>query len=192
MNANNSLQIVLASKSPRRRDILTKLVHSFRVITADTDESLNENVTVEKRVQILAERKARAVLPLCDENCVIIGSDTLLEFEGRPLGKPTDDADAKRMLLSLSGKAHRVHTSVALLYRGKALVSSDVTTVNMRPYTEDEVDAYIATGDTKDKAGAYGIQSLGGFLVESVDGELDTVVGFPSRLFSRMLAEITK
>ena len=192
MSANNSLQIVLASKSPRRREILTKLGYDFKIITADTDETLCDEVTVEERVQILAVRKASAVLPLCDENCVIIGSDTLLEFEGKPLGKPTDDEDAKRMLLSLSGKPHRVHTSVALLYRGKTLVSSDVTTVNMRPYTEEEVDAYVATGDPRDKAGAYGIQSLGGFLVESIDGELDTVVGFPSRLFCKMLSEITK
>ncbi len=192
MSVNNSLQIILASKSPRRREILTRLGYDFKIITADTDETLDSDVTVEERVRILAQRKARAVLPLCGEDCVIIGSDTLLEFEGLPLGKPTDDEDAKRMLTALSGKAHRVHTSVALLYRGKTLVSSDVTTVNMRPYTEDEIDGYVATGDPRDKAGAYGIQSLGGFLVESIDGELDTVVGFPSRLFGEMITEIMK
>ena len=192
MNVNNNLQIVLASKSPRRREILSRLGYSFAVITADTDETLNENVSVEERVRILAERKARAVLPMCDENALIIGSDTLLEFEGEPLGKPTDELDAKRMLLSLSGKAHRVHTSLALLYRGKAMVSSDVTTVNMRNYTEKEVTDYVYPGDPMDKAGSYGIQSLGGFLVESIEGELDTVVGFPSRLFGEMITEILK
>lgn len=192
MSVNNTLQIVLASQSPRRREILERMGYSFRVIVADTDETLEADVTVEERVKILALRKAQAVKPLCPDDCVIIGSDTMLEFEGQALGKPTDEGDAKRMLASLSGKSHLVHTSVALLYRGKALVSSDKTVVNMRPFTQDEIDYYVATGDPMDKAGSYGIQSKGGFLVSSIEGEMDTVIGFPSRLFSLLFGEITK
>ena len=192
MSVNNTLQIVLASQSPRRREILAKMGYDFRVIVADTDETLDADVTVEERVQMLALRKAEAVRSLCSDDCVIIGSDTMLEFEGKALGKPTDENDAKRMLSSLSGKSHLVHTSVALLYRGKSLVSSDKTVVNMRPFTQQEIDYYVATGDPMDKAGSYGIQSKGGFLVSSIEGEMDTVVGFPSRLFVRLFEEITK
>jgi septum formation protein len=192
MSVNNSLQIILASKSPRRKEILERMGYSFSIIVADTDESITEKMSVEEQVRTLALRKAQALKALCGDDCVIIGSDTMLEFEGQALGKPKDEDDAKQMLSSLSGKSHFVHTSVALLYRGKALVSSDKTTVNMRPYTKEDIDYYVGTGDPMDKAGSYGIQSKGGFLVSSIEGEMDTVVGFPSRLFSDMLAEITK
>lgn len=192
MNVNNSLQIILASKSPRRKEILKNMGYDFKIVTADTDEALECGITVKEGVELLALRKAEAVREICGDECVIIGSDTMLEFEGLPLGKPTDAEDAKRMLTSLSGKCHIVHTAVALLYRGKSLVSSDKTTVKMRPYTQEEIESYVATGDPMDKAGSYGIQSKGGFLIEYIEGELDTVVGFPSRLVRAMLTEITK
>ena len=192
MNSNDKVRIILASKSPRRRELLSTLGYSFSVVSRETDESTPDTMTVEERVRVLAKRKAQAVASDETKDCVIIGSDTLLEFEGQPLGKPKDEDDAKRMLASLSGVSHKVHTSIALIYGDKTLVSSDVTTVNMRPYTKEEIDCYVATGDPMDKAGSYGIQSKGGFLVESIDGELDTVIGFPTRLFSQMLSEILK
>ena len=192
MNSNDKIKIILASKSPRRRELLSSLGYSFSVVSRETDESTPDTLTVQERVRVLAERKAQAVASDETADCVIIGSDTLLEFEGQPLGKPKDEEDAKRMLASLSGKSHKVHTSIALIYGDKTLVSSDVTTVNMRPYTKEEIDYYVSTGDPMDKAGSYGIQSKGGFLVASIDGELDTVIGFPTRLFSQMLSEILK
>ena len=192
MNVNNNLQIILASKSPRRKEILTNLGYDFTIMSADADESVDESIPVCEQVKILAKRKAEAVLPLASDECVIIGSDTLLEFEGKPLGKPKDEQDAKRMLASLSGKPHKVHTAVALIYRGKSLVDSDATTVIMRPYTKEEIDYYVGTGDPMDKAGSYGIQSKGGFLVEGIEGEMDTVIGFPSKLFLSMMEKLTK
>ena len=192
MNSNDKVKIILASKSPRRRELLSSLGYSFSVVSRETDESTPDTMTVEERVRVLAKRKAQAVASDETKDCVIIGSDTLLEFEGQPLGKPKDEDDAKRMLASLSGVSHKVHTSIALIYGDKVLVSSDVTTVNMRPYTKEEIDYYVATGDPMDKAGSYGIQSKGGFLVDSIDGELDTVIGFPTRLFSQMISEILK
>jgi septum formation protein len=192
MNSNDKVKIILASKSPRRRELLSSLGYSFSVVSRETDESTPDTLTVQERVRVLAERKAQAVASDETADCVIIGSDTLLEFEGQPLGKPKDEEDARKMLASLSGVSHKVHTSIALIYGDKTLVSSDVTTVNMRPYTKEEIDYYVSTGDPMDKAGSYGIQSKGGFLVASIDGELDTVIGFPTRLFSQMLSEILK
>lgn len=186
------LKIVLASASPRRKEILTNSGFKFEIITSDVDESLPSGTTATDAVSMLSARKAEAVRKICGDEVLIIGSDTLLEHEGEPLGKPKDESDAKRILMSLSGKRHFVHTGVALCYKGKSIVSYDSTAVYMKPYTEKEAIDYIKTGECMDKAGAYAIQGIGAALVEKTEGEFDTVVGFPSKLFLKMLAEITK
>ena len=188
----SDLKIVLASASPRRKEILTNLGFDFEIITSDVDESLPVGTSATEAVSMLSARKAEAVREICGDDVLIIGSDTLLEHEGKPLGKPKDESDAKRILMSLSGVRHFVHTGVALCYKGKCTVAYDSTAVYMKPYTENEAIDYIRTGECMDKAGAYAIQGIGSALVEKTEGEFDTVVGFPSKLFLKMLSEITK
>ena len=186
------LKIVLASASPRRKEILTNLGLDFEIITSDVNESLPFGTSATDAVCMLSERKAEAVRKICGDDVLVISSDTLLEHEGKPLGKPKDEPDAKRILLSLSGKRHFVHTGVSVLYKGKTLTAFDSTAVYMKPFSEKEAIDYIKTGECMDKAGAYAIQGIGAALIERTEGEFDTVVGFPSKLFLKMLTEITK
>ena len=170
------LRIVLASKSPRRRELLGKLFDKFEIIVADCDESLSENTPPIEGVELLARRKGDAVLPLC-RNALIISSDTLVELDGVPLGKPQDESDAYRMLKSLSGREHNVHTGVAVHFSGKCVSGVRTTSVKFRELSDGEILSYIASGEPMDKAGAYGIQSGGGAFVEGISGDFDTVVG---------------
>lgn len=186
------MQIILASASPRRRELLSAVCESFDIIVSETDESFKEWVHPEAAVKILAERKGRAVLELfADEGKekFIISSDTLVELDGTPLGKPTDKNDAKRMLKTLSGKRHNVHTGIAVHFGGKVYSGVATTGVYFRSLSDYEIDEYIATGEPMDKAGSYGIQGLGGKFVEKTVGDFDTVVGFSLRLFLALASE---
>ncbi len=196
--------IVLASASPRRREILSAMGLSFAVRPCDVDETLPRGLHPREGVVLLAERKAHAAADRIrteagetggtaseiPADTVIIASDTLVETDGEALGKPTDEADARAMLARLSGKEHRVHTGVAVLRRGRLLSAVDTTRVFMRTYSDEEIAAYIATGEPSDKAGAYAIQGLGGALVARTEGEFDTVVGLPSRLLDGLLCAL--
>lgn len=183
------MRIVLASKSPRRRELLSEIYDSFEIITADTDETLPEGVELSDGVRLLAIRKGEAVLPFASEGDMIISSDTLVELDGVPLGKPTDESDARDMLSRLSGNRHNVHTGVAIHYRGKVFSGVDTTAVYFREMTEGEILDYIATGEPMDKAGSYGIQGLGGRFVQKYDGNYDTVVGLSLTLLRRLIKE---
>lgn len=141
-------------------------------------------------VGYLAEKKGMAVKGIAPENAIIISSDTMVEVGGIPLGKPEDEADASRMLWMLSGRHHNVHTGVCVIYGEKKLVGVDSTDVFFRALDQADIDAYIATGEPMDKAGAYGIQGLGGKLVSHINGNLDTVIGFPCELVEQLLKEI--
>ena len=123
------MRIILASKSPRRRELLSGLAKDFEIITAETDEELPDEITPHDGVVILAERKGRAVLSDELYDAIVISSDTLVELDGVPLGKPISEEDAARMLRSLSGRAHNVHTGVAVHYRGRCLSGVDTTRV---------------------------------------------------------------
>ena len=162
MNSNDKIKIILASKSPRRRELLSSLGYSFSVVSRETDESTPDTLTVQERVRVLAERKAQAVASDETVDCVIIGSDTLLEFEGQPLGKPKDEADARRMLTALSGSVHYVHTGISVIFEGKEINLTDTAKVFFRKIDEYELDAYISSKEPFDKAGAYGIQGKAG------------------------------
>lgn len=188
-------EIVLASASPRRRELLAQTGVEFRVHAVDADETLDERLAEEpvEAVKKLAERKAKAaveqlVTPDYDGTMVVLGSDTMVVFRGEIFGKPRDAADAERMLRALSGHGHDVHTAVSLwavsapkgedvglFYR----TFVDTTYVYFRELSDEEIAAYIASGDPFDKAGAYGIQSGGGAFVDHIEGSLDTVIGFP-------------
>ena len=186
------MRVVLASKSPRRKELLKELFKEFDIISADCDESLPEDMHPQMGVAILAACKGEAVLGMTSSDDLIISSDTLVELDGVALGKPTDAADAKRMLLSLSGRTHNVHTGVAVHYKGRVASGTDTSSVTFRALSDEEIDAYIATGEPMDKAGAYGIQGKGGALVSSFDGRFDTVVGLSVSLTKRLIEEVTK
>lgn len=185
------MRVILASKSPRRRELLGELFENFEIITAEVDESLPAQIHPREGVEILALRKGK---PIADENpeALVISSDTLVELDGVPLGKPQDEAEALDMLTRLSGNTHRVHTGVAVHYKGKVASGVDTTSVSFRSLTREQITEYIATGEPMDKAGAYGIQGKGGELVSGYDGSFDTVVGLSVSLTERLADEVTK
>lgn len=176
------MRIILASKSPRRRELLSEIVDNFEIITCETDETLPDNVHPSEGVGVLAVRKGRAVAKIITDDALIISSDTLVELDGVPLGKPQDCEDAYRMLRALSGRWHNVHTGVAVHRGGLVWSGVDTTRVRFREMTDAEIYEYIDTGEPMDKAGAYGIQGLGGRFVAEYDGEYDTVVGLSVNL----------
>ncbi len=181
------MRYILASKSPRRKELLGEIIKDFEIVTKDVDESLPSEIHPKEGVEILAIRKGKAVADKVGEDAVVISSDTLVELGGVPLGKPKDEADAFDMLSSLSGKAHNVHTGVAVHLGGRVFSGVATTAVYFREMTEDEINDYIATGDPMDKAGSYGIQSGGGKFVEKIEGDYDTVVGLSLRLVNELL-----
>lgn len=182
------MKYILASKSPRRRELLGKIVTDFDIITKEVDEALPNEVHPREGVELLAIRKGAAV---ASENpdALVISSDTLVELDGTPLGKPSDRADAIRMLKDLSGRSHNVHTGVAVHYRGKAYSGVASTAVYFREMSLEEIEEYVDSGDPMDKAGAYGIQSGGGKFVLKYDGDFDTVVGLSVSLTERLIRE---
>ena len=183
------MRYILASKSPRRKELLGEIIKEFEIITKEVDESLPTKIHPQKGVEILAIRKGKAVADEAGADAIVISSDTLVELDGVPLGKPRDKAEAFRMLSSLSGKAHNVHTGVAVHCRGKVFSGVATTAVYFREMTDDEINEYIATGDPMDKAGSYGIQSGAGKFVEKIEGDYDTVVGLSLRLTKELLTK---
>ena len=180
-------RLVLASGSPRRRELLTKMGYTYEIIKPEVDENISGNAR--DIVLTLARRKADACVPLVPDG-IVIASDTLVSLDGRPLGKPADEDEARAMLRSLSGRAHEVFTGVCVCdtKRGVFLTEEARTEVRFRELSDDEIRSYIATGEPMDKAGAYAIQGGAGAFVESIDGTFDNVVGFPTDLVGRMLA----
>ena len=193
-------KIVLASKSPRRHELLEMVNVDHVVITGDCEENLTEPDPA-AFVTALSERKAEAVLERIQkgnvpdqtfpDGAVIVGADTIVCLDGTILGKPADAEDAVRMLQSLSGKRHTVYTGVTLIdsLRGKHVSFCEQTDVFFYSVTEEEIRAYVNTGDPLDKAGSYGIQGPGAFLVKRLEGDYYTVVGFPIARFLQILKD---
>lgn len=172
--------VVLASASPRRLELLARLGVEPVVVPPDIDERSLTGEAAEAYVERLAIAKAAAVAdgPGVGD-ALVIAADTTVEIDGEILAKPTDGADAARMLRQLSGRVHRVHTGVALR-RGSDLRHAVVTTmVRMAPVTDAEIAWYVATGEPLDKAGAYALQGAGGVYVAAVEGSVSNVVGLP-------------
>ncbi len=186
------MRYILASKSPRRRELIGEIIDSFEIVTAEVDESLPEGIHPREGVEILAVRKGEAVARRLDGDCVVISSDTLVEVDGVALGKPRDEDEARAMLRSLSGRAHNVHTGVAVHFGGRVFSGVDSTAVYFKEMTELDIEGYVASGDPMDKAGAYGIQSGGGKFVEKTEGNYDTVVGLSVSLTKRLIEEAVK
>ena len=181
-------RVILASASPRRRELLSGLIEKFELKVADVDETLPSDVHPKSGVEILAVRKG-AEIAADNPDALVISSDTLVELDGVPLGKPTSREDACRMLGELSGNVHNVHTGVAVHYRGRVLSGVDSTAVFFREIGEEEILAYVDTGEPMDKAGAYGIQGKGGKFVTEICGSFDTVVGLSVELTRRLIEE---
>jgi septum formation protein len=180
--------LVLASASPRRRELLTRLVPEFRVEVSGADESPSPGRAPEAAAREIAERKARAVAAGTDEP--VLAADTIVvAADGEILGKPRDAGDARRMLRLLAGTTHRVITGVCLATRrGARLAGASTTTrVTMRRLAPEEIEDYVATGESFDKAGAYAIQETGDRFVTKVDGSWTNVVGLPLETAERLL-----
>ena len=182
------LTIVLASRSPRRVELLHRLVSDFIVMPADLDETPHPQEDPVAYVQRLALQKARDVYLASDETSVVVGADTTVDLNGDILGQPIDDDDARRMLQLLSGTTHRVHTAVAVVSnRGEQVkvVSSDVT---FMPISPQMLAWYIGTGESAGKAGSYAIQGHGSALVASSTGSMSNIVGLPLAETATLLA----
>ena len=186
------MKVVLASRSPRRKELLAKIVTDFEILTKETDEELPTGVHPKDGVELLAIRKGAAVASDLSPDTMIISSDTLVELGGIPLGKPNDVEDAIRILMSLSGKEHNVHTGVAVHYMGRVYSGVDTARVKFRAFDESEARDYVATGEPMDKAGAYAIQGIGAKLVLGYAGEFDAIVGLGLKLTEKLMNEAAK
>ncbi len=182
-------RIILASKSPRRKELLCRIADGFEVDAREVDESLPEGCPPSDGVRELALRKGE---PVAADNpdAIVISSDTLVELDGVPLGKPEDREDAFRMLSSLSDREHTVATGVAVRYRGRVASGVDVARVRFRHMSVGEIWDYINGGEPMDKAGAYGIQGEGGKFVERYDGGFDTIMGLSLSLVEQLISEV--
>lgn len=178
MEKTTQRRLILASGSPRRRQLLSGMGYTFEICAPDVDEHVSGHAR--DIVSTLALRKAEAAAAHYADG-VIIASDTLVSLDGAPLGKPKDTADAHRMLRVLSGREHEVFTGVCLIdaATGRREVRVVRTGVTFRDLTDTEIDAYISTGEPMDKAGAYAIQGGAAPFVAALDGEFENVVGFP-------------
>jgi septum formation protein len=182
------VELVLASASPRRREILRQLGLEPTVAVADLDEAFRPGEAAFDHVSRLAREKAEAVAA-GRRDALVVAGDTVV-VAGGVLGKPADDAEALEMLLSLAGRTHEVLSALALSLAGRTVSTVARTEVRFRAYGEREARAYVRTGEPLDKAGGYGIQGLGAALVEEVRGDYYTVVGFPVASFVTLLEEM--
>lgn len=180
------MRIILASQSPRRRELMEMLQIPYEAIVSEVEEIVPDDIAPGALVETLAQQKAQAVFLQHPDACVI-GADTIVYIDGEIVGKPKDDLDAQRILKKLAGRAHDVYTGVAVLTPKGAEVRHDVTHVTFAPMTPQEIDWYVGTGEPRDKAGAYGIQGPGGVFVDRVEGNYFTVIGLPLPLLYRML-----
>jgi septum formation protein len=174
------MDIILASGSPRRRELLTQIgVKDYRILVPDVDEHTDVPAQPSPLVEVLSRRKAEAVRAIAGNEALIIAADTVVALDNEVLGKPTDKADATRMLSALSGREHQVYTGFTVLQGDKVITAHEVTDVTFRPLSSEEIEHYIATNEPMDKAGAYGIQGFGAVLVSGLHGDYFNVMGLP-------------
>ena len=181
------MKLILASASPRRREILKNAGFEFEVKTSEADETLPDGISPEDAVELLAKLKNEAVR--AESDTTVISADTIVVCDGKILGKPKDEADAFDMLRTLSGREHFVYTGVCLRKGEKKTVFFEKTAVYFYELCDSEISAYITTGEPMDKAGAYGIQGNGAVLVKKIDGDYLNVVGLPLARLVRELKE---
>lgn len=187
---NNSNKIILASKSPRRKEILENAGYDIEIRTQNADETLPLGISPEKAVQLLAEIKASAVERHSGE--IVIGADTVVVVDGEILGKPRDENDAFLMLKKLSGREHEVFTGVCVITDKNKTVFSERSSVRFNKLSDEEIFTYIKSGEHMDKAGAYAVQGLAGEFAKVVCGSFYNVMGFPIEAFNKKFLEILK
>lgn len=180
------MHIVLASSSPRRRELLAQLGLSFTVDPSDADESGLEHLAPRALVEALSQKKAAAVAAR-HPDALVIGADTVVVIDGEAVSKPADAAEARRMLEKLSGREHRVVSGFTVLNGAKRVTRSAETRVWFRQMAPEEIDGYVKSGEPLDKAGAYGIQGRGAQFVERIEGDFYVVVGLPLALLAQEL-----
>ena len=183
------MKIILASQSPRRRELLERMgISEFEIIPAQGEENIVPGLTPAALVEALSRQKCLEVAAVHRE-ALVIAADTVVAVEGRVLGKPRSKAEAEEMLSLLSGREHRVCTGLSLSQGGRLRTGHEATAVRFRPLTREEIRRYVSTGEPMDKAGAYGIQGYGCLLVEGIVGDYYNVMGLPVCRLGRMLAE---
>mgnify|MGYP001113908494 FL=1 len=183
------MSIILASNSPRRRELLAQIgIRDFQILSPDVDETVEPGLSPARMVETLSLRKAQAAAGRAGAEDLILAADTVVALDGRVLGKPRDQEDAFAMLSALSGREHRVYTGVTVLRGGQAATEHEETAVAFRALSPEEIRDYIATGEPMDKAGAYGIQGVGALLVQGIRGDYCNVVGLPLFRLGRMLS----
>lgn len=180
--------IILASASPRRKEILELADLKFDVMPSDAQEITTKTAPNEV-VMELASLKAKDIYKKSEKQSMIVGADTVVAYQGQILGKPTDEADAKRMLTMLSGQTHEVYTGVCIIEDGKTKTFYEETKVTFYEISDEQIDHYIKTGEPMDKAGSYGIQGKAAVFIKGIEGDYYNVVGFP---IARFFQEITK
>lgn len=172
--------IILASNSPRRKELLERVgITDFKVAAPNVDESVEDGLSPAEIVEELSLRKARAAANRAGPNDLIIAADTVVALDGTVLGKPRNKDDAFAMLSALSGREHHVYTGVTVIRGDKAVTQHEETAVAFRDLDPDEIRSYIATGEPMDKAGSYGIQGIGALLVSGIRGDYCNVMGLP-------------
>ncbi len=181
-------KIILASASPRRKELMKNITNDFLTIASLKEENLPQNIEAEKAPVFLAQQKAQDIFSSNPEG-IVIGCDTVVIIDDKILGKPKDKKDAYNMLSTLSGNTHKVITGCCILSKDKIKIFSAKTLVKFYPLSDDEIYKYIDSGDCFDKAGAYGIQSFGMLFVEGIDGDFFNVVGLPVARLKRELEE---
>ena len=182
------MNLILASQSPRRKELLGLFHIPFIIRVPDADETMEKNLTAAEAVALVSRRKAEAVEREADD--VVIAADTIVVCDGQILGKPRDAADASRMLHLLSGRDHQVMTGMTVLRGENRRTCTEITDIHFRPLSDREIDAYIATKEPMDKAGSYGIQGGAALFAERMHGDYYNVMGLPVCRLSQLLREI--
>lgn len=190
-----SIEVVLASASPRRKELLTQLGLPFRSQVSHVDESFLQDGPTEKTVQALARRKAEAVAQQIQESALVIGADTVVVLDDQILGKPKDRTHAVQMLRQLQGRSHEVYSGIALIWVQEGNIQQihtgyKKTDVWMRSLTLEQIEWYVSTGEPLDKAGAYGIQGLGACFIDRIEGCYFNVVGMSLSLLTQMVEKM--
>ncbi len=182
------MALILASQSPRRRELLGLFHLDFTVRVADIDETMDPEKSPYDEVARVSRCKAEAVARTADDT--VIAADTIVVCEGKVLGKPQDAEDAKAMLRLLSGRDHQVMTGMCVIRGDEVITSTEVTDIHFRPLSDDEIDAYVATGEPMDKAGSYGIQGGAALFAEKMVGDYYNVMGLPVCRLWKILHEL--
>lgn len=183
------MSIILASASPRRSELLGRMGLDFTVLTAPHDETMDPFADPSDEVARVSLLKAQAVLPRCQSGDIVIAADTIVVCDGLTMGKPRSESDAFSMLRRLSGREHQVMTGLTVLQDGFSETVTVTTGIRMRFLADDEIRAYIATGEPMDKAGSYALQGIAGLWVEEISGSASNVIGLPLTLTRRLLQE---